>query len=136
VEERTQLKIKVDTTGAEQPLADAARICTFRIVQEALNNIIRHAEARSVHIALDYTDDGVHLKVKDDGRGFDLARLKQPTATHRQPLGLAGMQERAALLGGLVTIHSSPGEGTLIEATLPYGEESEVRLDNPPVVGR
>ena len=77
----------------------------------------------------------MHVAVRDDGRGFDVDRLNQPTATHRQPLGLAGMQERAALLGGLVTIRSSPGEGTLIEATLPYGEESEVRRDRSPAVG-
>jgi signal transduction histidine kinase len=135
VEERTQLKVTVESVGNEQPLADAARICTFRIVQEALNNVIRHAEAHRVNISLNYTEQGVHLTVKDDGRGFDVARLKQPAATRRQPLGLAGMQERAALLGGLVTIRSTPGEGTLIDATLPYGDESEVRIDNSPYVG-
>ncbi len=135
IEERSPLRIKVETTGTEQPLDDAARICTFRIVQEALNNVIRHAEASKVHIALEYTGQGVHVAVQDDGRGFDVERLKQPTATHRQPLGLAGMQERAALLGGLVTIRSRPGEGTLIEATLPYGEESEVQHDGAPAPG-
>ncbi len=136
IEERAPLQIKVETSGAEQPLGDAARICTFRIVQEALNNVIRHAEASKVHIALEYTGEGVHVAVQDDGRGFDVERLKQPTATHRQPLGLAGMQERAALLGGLVTIRSRPGEGTLIEATLPYGDESEVQHDGAPAPGR
>jgi two-component system sensor kinase len=119
----------------ERPLAEAARICTFRIVQEALNNVIRHAEASRVNIGLEYTDQGVHVAVQDNGRGFDLGRLQQAAASHRQPLGLAGMQERAALLGGLVTIHSKPGEGTLIEAALPYGEESEVRLEDSPAAG-
>jgi signal transduction histidine kinase len=125
VEERSPLKIRVESSGIEQPLPDAARICTFRIVQEALNNVIRHADANSVQISLAYTEQGVHVVIKDDGRGFDVGRLKQSSATHRQPLGLAGMQERAALLGGLVTIHSTPGAGTLIEASLPYSEESE-----------
>ena len=135
LEERSSLKIKVETSGAERPLPDAARIYTFRIAQEALNNVIRHADAGNVHIALDYTENGVHVAVRDDGSGFDLSRLKQPSASHRQPLGLAGMQERAALLGGLVNISSTPGEGTLIEAFLPYGEESEVRPDHAPAIG-
>jgi len=125
VEERTHIKIKVEINGAEQPMADAARICTFRIVQEALNNVIRHAEARNVHIVLDYSERGVHLTVRDDGRGFDLERLRRTSSSGRQPLGLAGMQERASLLGGLVSISSDPGAGTLIEASLPYREESE-----------
>jgi signal transduction histidine kinase len=135
VEERSALKVHVEITGTEQPMADAARICTFRIVQEALNNVMRHAEAGKVHISLDYAEPGVHVVIQDDGRGFDVERLKQPTASHRQPLGLAGMQERAALLGGLVTVRSRPGEGTWIEASLPYGEESEVQRDDSPAIG-
>ncbi|HEY5901311.1 MAG TPA: sensor histidine kinase, partial [Anaerolineales bacterium] len=135
VEERAPIKIKVEITGEEQPIADAARICTFRIVQEALNNVIRHAEAHNVDIALAYTEAGVHVSVQDDGRGFDVDRLRKSPSSGRQPLGLAGMQERAALLGGLVTIHSQPGEGTQIEASLPYREESEDLRDHAPVAG-
>jgi signal transduction histidine kinase len=135
VEERAPIRIKVETTGVEQPLPDAARIATFRIVQEALNNVIRHAEARTVHIALDYDETGVHLSVRDDGAGFDVERLRTAATSGRQPLGLAGMQERAALLGGLVTIKSQPGDGTLIEASLPYRDESEDLRDHAPVVG-
>ncbi|HET6847083.1 MAG TPA: sensor histidine kinase [Anaerolineales bacterium] len=135
LEERTGLRIHVDNAGNERPMADAARICTFRIVQEALNNVIRHAEAARVDVALEYADDSVRVVVRDDGRGFDIERLKQPSASHRQPLGLAGMQERAALLGGHVTIRSRPGEGTLIEASLPYGEESEGLRDDSPAPG-
>ena len=135
VEERAPLKVKVEITGVEQPIAEAARICTFRIVQEALNNVIRHAEARSVVISLDYTERGVHVAVRDDGSGFDLERLRKTSSSGRQPLGLAGMQERAALLGGLVTIQSRPGQGTLIEASLPYREESEEQRDHAPAAG-
>jgi signal transduction histidine kinase len=135
VEERAPIRIKVETTGVEQPLPDAARIATFRIVQEALNNVIRHAEARTVHIALDYAESGVHLSVRDDGAGFDVERLRTAATSSRQPLGLAGMQERAALLGGVVTIKSQPGEGTLIEASLPYRDESEELRDHAPAVG-
>jgi signal transduction histidine kinase len=135
VEERTGLRVHVGVSGAERPMADATRICTFRIVQEAVNNVIRHAEAAKVDVALEYAHDAVRVIVRDDGRGFDVERLKQPSASHRQPLGLAGMQERAALLGGRVTILSRPGEGTSIEASVPYGEESEVLRDDSPAPG-
>jgi len=134
-EERFPLRIKVETQGSEQPLPDAARICTFRIVQEALNNVIRHAEAHSVHIGLSYAYDGVHVSVRDDGQGFSLDRLQRSIGSGRQPLGLVGMQERASLLGGKVTIWSQPGEGTRIDATLPYSEESEVPNGNTPAAG-
>jgi len=135
VEERSPIKIRIDISGTEQPMADVARVATFRIVQEALNNVIRHAEAKNVHIALDYSERGVHVAVQDDGRGFDVDRLRTVAGSGRQPLGLAGMQERAALLGGQVTIQSQAGQGTLIEASLPYHEENEATLDHAPASG-
>jgi two-component system NarL family sensor kinase len=100
-----------------------------------LNNVIRHADAHNVHIAVDYGDHAVQVQVSDDGRGFDVERLRQSATFGRQPLGLAGMQERAALLGGRVTIRSRPGDGTLIEASLPYREESEEGREHATAVG-
>ena len=136
LEERSPLKVTVDITGPEQPIADAAKIATFRIVQEALNNVIRHAEARHSKIALDFADEGVHVTVSDDGSGFDLDRLHRNRSSARPPLGLAGMQERAALLGGAVTVHSSPGAGTMIEAYVPYRDELEDQHGNAAAPGR
>jgi signal transduction histidine kinase len=127
LEERSPLKVHVDISGAEQPIADVAKISMFRIVQEALNNVLRHAEAQHARVSLEFARDGVHVAVRDDGRGFDLERLHRTRSSARPPLGLAGMQERAALLGGAVTVHSNPGEGTLIEAFVPYDEEAEDR---------
>ncbi len=124
-QERYPLKVKVENTGRERPLEDAVRIATFRIAQEALNNIIKHAEAREVNIDLNFEDQGMRLKVRDDGCGFDLERQRQIQSSSRPSLGLAGMQERAALLGGSVHIQSSPGRGTLVEAFIPYHYESE-----------
>jgi signal transduction histidine kinase len=135
VEERASIKIGVNITGTEQPLADVARIATFRIVQEALNNAIRHAEANSVDIALHYADHAVRVSVRDDGRGFNMDRLQRSPSSSRQQLGLAGMQERAALLGGNVAIQSAPGEGTLIEAYIPYREEGEAQGDHAAALG-
>jgi len=78
----------------------------------------------------------VIVSVRDDGVGFDFDTVRMSRA-RRPSLGLAGMQERAALMGGEVTIQSSPGQGTLVEAKLPLqSEESEVWDENPPAPGR
>jgi signal transduction histidine kinase len=119
VAERTGLKIRVDTFGEEKPISDATKIAIFRIVQEALNNIIKHSGASSVFVQLSYDAGKVHISVRDDGTGFnpDMINLRQAS---RPSLGLAGMRERASLQGGTVSIQSGPGQGTLVEANIPY----------------
>ncbi len=125
VQERTGLKIRVDTEGDELLISSALKIAIFRIVQEALNNISKHAQAKEVYIKLEYQSQHVVVSVRDDGVGFDLDTVRM-TRTRRPSLGLAGMQERAALMKGEVSIQSSPGQGTIVEARLPLqSEESE-----------
>jgi signal transduction histidine kinase len=125
VQERTGLKIRVDTEGDELLISSALKIAIFRIVQEALNNITKHAQAKEVYIKLEYQTQHVVVSVRDDGVGFDLDTVRM-TRTRRPSLGLAGMQERAALMKGEVSIQSSPGQGTIVEARLPLqSEESE-----------
>jgi two-component system sensor histidine kinase DegS len=127
VQERAGLKILVDIEGDEVPISSTLKISIFRIVQEALNNITKHAQAKDVFIKLEYRPTHVVVSIRDDGVGFDLdtvrlGRLRRPS------LGLAGMQERAALVKGEVSIQSSPGQGTLVEARLPLQfEESEAQ---------
>jgi signal transduction histidine kinase len=93
----------------------------YRIVQEALTNIAKHADARNVSIVIQRHPGWVQTIVADDGSGFDVdAALKAPEGwTH---LGLHGMRERAALLNGSVTIESTPGEGTTVYARVPLAE--------------
>ncbi len=135
VSERTGLKIRVDTFGEERPISEAAKIAMFRIVQEALNNTIKHAGATSVFLQLSYEPQQIHVSVRDDGAGFDPEAVKM-RQTNRPSLGLAGMRERAALLGGTVSIQSGPGQGTLVEASMPSQEiESEAQDDHPTAVG-
>ncbi|MBV6395344.1 MAG: hypothetical protein HFACDABA_00920 [Anaerolineales bacterium] len=125
VAERTGLKIRVDIFGEEKPIAETVKIAAFRIVQEALNNIIKHAEATSAFIQLSYEADQIRAAIRDDGRGFDpdVVRKRQ---TSRPSLGLAGMNERAGLLGGTVIIEAGPGQGTLVEVKIPsHPQESE-----------
>jgi signal transduction histidine kinase len=124
IEERNAFKVKLDISGYEQPIDEAVKIATFRIVQEAINNIIKHAEAGRVEINLSFGEGGIRVSVRDDGKGFDLERVKQLQSSSRPSLGLAGMQERAALLGGTVSVQSRPGQGAMVEGYLPYHFES------------
>ena len=136
LQERYSFNIKVDITGNEQPLEEAVKIAIFRIIQESLNNIIKHSKATNVKIDLDFEEKRIHVRVFDDGQGFDLDHLKAMQSSRRPSLGLAGMQERAALLGGTVSIQSRPGNGTLVEALIPYHYGSEEQNENTPVAGR
>ncbi len=94
-------------------LSEAERTSLFRIVQEALTNITKHAKASEVHIDLSTRDDGVTLTVGDNGRGMLDERARG------SGLGLLGMEERARELGGSFSMTSSPGDGTTIEVWLP-----------------
>jgi len=122
LQERTKLRVSVETTGAERELDPALKIALFRVTQEALNNVIKHATAYSVDIRLAYEDKGLYLKVKDDGRGFDVLSARKNQG--RVSLGLVGMQERASLLGGTCVVISTPGRGALVEVRIPYSQEN------------
>ena len=84
----------------------------FRIVQEALSNVARHARARKVEVTLTARDDALDVTVRDDGVGFSVERL-------RPGLGLVGMGERADFAGGRLDIESAPGDGTTLRARFP-----------------
>ena len=93
-------------------------IVCFRLLQEALTNVVRHAGAKRVRIALAAADGRVDLEIADDGRGFDLARARR-RMLEGASVGLLGMEERAALIGGEVHIDAAPGAGTRIRVSLP-----------------
>jgi two-component system, NarL family, sensor kinase len=100
----------------------SARIETglYRIAQEALTNARKHAQAHKISMTLIAEEQWVSLSVQDNGCGFDLASVAQQTGRYAAHFGLAGMSERAKLLGGHLCIESEPGEGTTIEVSLPY----------------
>lgn len=114
-------EIQLDTGGyAEQGLEIEKAL--FRITQEALNNIVKHAQAARVDIRLYATKEAVRLQIRDDGVGFDLTAVPDTptTAGHNQAgMGLRTMQERTEALNGRLTIHSEPGQGTTIQVNLP-----------------
>ena len=119
VQEHSPLHIRVDIHGEECDLDDAMKITIFRIIQESLNNIIKHAQATHVNIHVHFEEKNVRISVLDNGIGFDRDQVQQ-RRTSRPSLGLAGMEERAALLGGTLTVQSRPGYGTEVEALIPY----------------
>jgi signal transduction histidine kinase len=90
----------------------------YRIVQEALNNVLRHAAAKRVWVNLALHEHVLHLSVRDNGKGFDVDRVRAPDAL-QESLGLIGMEERAALVGGTLQVTSRPARGTRVKATIP-----------------
>ncbi|MFM7425851.1 MAG: histidine kinase [Elainella sp.] len=100
------------TFQLQRPLSHAVSIVLYRIVQEGLTNICKHAQASTVTIQLQSDETGLGLVVQDNGRGFD------PTA-HRAGFGLQGMQERITALKGDLAVSSAPGAGCCIRVTLP-----------------
>lgn len=93
----------------------------YRIAQEAMTNIVRHADATTATIHLARENSQICLRIEDDGRGFDVAQTPRQ-AVGRQHFGLLGMRERAELVGGGVTLLSQPGRGTCLEVILPLEE--------------
>lgn len=98
----------------ELELPEPYATAVFRIVQESLANVAKHAQASRAQVRVEKTPDWILLSVRDDGRGFETAASRKP-----QSLGLMGLRERAHLLKGAVRIESAPGQGTLIEVRIP-----------------
>jgi len=113
--EQNQLHISLEVNGEQQKLPAALEAVFFRIIQEALHNVARHARARAVWVSLDLTEK-VILSVRDDGTGFDPADL--PCLAQSGHLGLQQMRERVETLGGRFEVHSAPGEGTEVRVYL------------------
>jgi PAS domain S-box-containing protein len=117
LEEKAGIATKINVIGAEKRLPAEVELCLFRIVQEALRNVWKHSEATSAEITVEFAEAQTRVTVSDNGKGFAV-----PSATDKLrsgKLGLAGMQERASLLGGTLTVQSEAGKGTILAATLP-----------------
>jgi signal transduction histidine kinase len=102
----------------DERLPVAAEIALFRVVQEALTNVRKHAQTQQVRIELRRREDEICLEVQDYGRGFDPAAAPVESGPGER-VGLAGMQERIGMLGGKLEIHSEPDVGTTVAVTVP-----------------
>ncbi len=118
--ERSGMRVGLAAPATLPPLSEQAELALFRALQEALSNVLRHAEARSVDIGISVNRDGVLLEVRDDGRG--LTADETPELLERAGhMGLAGMRERIGALGGTVRFQGEPGAGALLEVLVPTG---------------
>ena len=110
-----------ETLGGER-LPEVVETALFRVAQEALTNVRKHARADRVHVALEFHDQAVRLEVRDWGRGFASESMTDG-ADPSEKVGLSSMSERVALLGGRFEIHSEPGAGTVVVAEVPLQQE-------------
>ena len=133
IQERSELHTHVEIRGDEHAVSPSVKTALFRIVQEALTNVVKHAVAENVKIYLTFELEGASVKIIDDGQGFE-PQTNFPG--QRISWGLKNMEERASLLGGKFIIKSHPGAGTSVEAFIPYaGMETEVMDENTPIPG-
>lgn len=113
--EATGIDVTIDAASVGRDLPPEAELAVYRIVQEALSNVVRHSGATRAEVHLAREAETLRLCVRDDGHGFDVAAMKRPGGG----LGLFGMEERAAYLGGRVEVESRPGAGTTVRAEVP-----------------
>lgn len=113
--------LHITVTGEERRLPDEIEEAVFRVLQESVANVVKHARATRVAIRLEYNGGSLAAEVEDDGCGFD-AELDPDVRHPRRGLGLIGMRERMGLIGGTLQVRSRPGAGTLVRATVPLPE--------------
>ena len=114
------LRIELKIRGEEPQIKDSNIILiVFRVVQESLNNIRKHSQATSASVQLECIDGNLTVRIKDDGKGFDLSSLGE-TAADGGGFGVLGMKERVELMEGTFNIDSAIGTGTTVRIQLPY----------------
>ena len=118
---RQGLPVEFVAVGGSRPLPTAVEVGLFRIAQEALANVVQHAQATAIHLTLTTTPVEVTLVIVDDGAGF------APEQVAPQRFGLVGMNERANLLGGALIVQSAPGAGARIEVRVPLAQQRSER---------
>ncbi len=110
------IRIQVTVNGEQKEMNQQKKLVLFRIVQESMQNIIKHANASEIAISFNYTSDMLHTIIKDNGKGFELNDALQNSTG----LGLANIKSRALIAGGRSFIESVPNEGTTITINMPY----------------
>jgi PAS domain S-box-containing protein len=114
---RTGVRTHLTAFAGVEELETVRRTVLFRVAQEALTNVAKHAKASRVEVSIHKLPDCICMKIKDDGKSFQLNRLMQVRGSKR--LGLLGMRERLEMVGGLFEVQSAPGEGTTVLARIP-----------------
>jgi len=114
---QTGVHVRLTIFAGVEKLDNARRTILYRVAQEALTNVARHAQASVVDLSVDKLRDGICMKIKDDGRSFQVDHVLQAKKNKR--LGLLGMRERVEMVGGSFAVESVPGNGTIIRVQIP-----------------
>jgi signal transduction histidine kinase len=122
VSQHNDFDISVEMGDIKDLFSDEAQIIIYRVFQEALANIVKHAHTTHVSVAVDRKDGHVSFVVQDNGNGFDVEHIRAQASTEKG-LGLVAMDERLQMLGGSLNIWSQEGKGTRITFTVPVREE-------------
>ncbi len=119
--EQTGIRMKYSEHQSMEELSSEQKIVLYRVIQESLSNIMKHADANEVNISITRSGDCIHTDIRDNGNGFDYneyLQTRQGQVTDRQ-LGLLGMKERVKLAHGECSITSEPGKGTCVHVRIP-----------------
>jgi signal transduction histidine kinase len=116
--------VKLDLKHDGNELPEQMRVNLFRIYQQAMTNVVRHAEATQVVVTFTWDENQVSLRIQDNGRGFEVPP-RWVRMVRKGHLGLVGAAERAELIGGRFQVISKSGEGTLIDVTIPRNLEQK-----------
>jgi signal transduction histidine kinase len=116
--ERDGIQTQLRVLGEKRRFSPEVELALYRIAQEALSNVRKHAQATSANVTIEFTNSAVQIVVQDDGKGFTPPALTGDLAVAGK-LGLVGMQERVRLLQGTLALHSQPGMGTRVEVNAP-----------------
>jgi len=126
--QRTTLRTGFRASKTAEKIGNNQKAALYRVLQESLTNVGKHADAKQVTVTLRATNKRICMEIKDDGKGFKVE--ERPNRKYR--LGLLGMQERMRLLGGDFAVHSKPGHGTMVRVRVPFGGiRSERGLSSP-----
>jgi signal transduction histidine kinase len=120
----TGIQVSLSAFAAVEQLDSDKRTVLFRVAQEALTNVARHAQANSAEVKLQKLDGAVCMSITDDGKGFQEERRMK--ANKSKGLGLLGMRERLEIVGGKFTLASAPGKGTTVHAQIPQIDRASV----------
>jgi signal transduction histidine kinase len=121
--ERKKIRIQMTAFRGVEDLTSANRTVLFRVAQEALNNVARHAEATAIGISIAQIPGGIRMEIIDNGKSFQVT--KTLLAKNNKRLGLIGMRERIEMIGGSLAIESSPGIGTTVRTEIPFKPEKK-----------
>ena len=122
-EQRTKIAVHLQTSGMKRRVPGEIETAIYRIIQEALTNVAKHAKAANIQILINRQKAGFKMVIQDDGRGFDL-KLLTKVSLQKRGVGLLGIRERLLSVNGRVDLSSEKGKGTRLEIMIPLGEKS------------